>query len=315
MSDQRGARPRIAGESRHPKPDAEAAPTRTRRVYRILLYSVSILVPILLAAGITWYLAPSQEKRVQREVTQEEQRRQAAKPPLAIEYAANTSFSEPDSLILPSVPSVTIRNYLAQRRLDEKRIKSMVQKEGGLEVATLEGLDFASPSVTANRLRITLVGRSPDPVLITDISARILSKAPAWSGSVIFTAPQGAVSAEAIGFDLSSSDLEARGMTEKMELRDIAKAQPYLSTRQVTLAAGEKVSFDVVALATSSSYEWVINFKTSKGYVLTGTNNGKPWHSSSLANFYKMAWSRNFTPDLSYRSCTWHDCDPQVVGP
>ena len=95
----------------------------------------------------------------------------------------------------------------------------------------------------------------------------------------------------------------------------MAKARPYLSNRQVTLAAGEKVSFDVVALATDSSYEWVIDFKTSKGYVLTVMNNGKPWRSSSLAKSYKMAWSRNFTPDLSYRSCKWPDCDPQVVGP
>ena len=149
---------------------------------RLVGYVLTALVPILVAAGVTWYLAPGQEKRVQRSIQADEQAQQASRPPLAVEYAADTSFNEPDSLVLPTAPSPALAAYLGRRDLDEQHLKSLVHRDGGIEVVTVDGLDLSNRGRTSNKLRVTLVGRSPDPVLVTDISARIVARAAPWPG-------------------------------------------------------------------------------------------------------------------------------------
>ena len=231
-----------------------------------------------------------------------------------MEFSSYTSIEDTHSLILPLAPASEFEAYLAQPQPDENEIMAMGAEEGGLEVITIDGMDLSTGATTANRLKITLVGNRPDPVLLTNISARILSRAEPWSGGIVFTSPQGASAAEAIGFDLGGSDLNARHLSDEQPLDEVADAPRYLSDTQVTLGPGERVSFDVMAVASDSSFEWVIDVTTSDGFVLEVTNNGEPWRSSALSSSYGKAWSRNFSASQYYRICVWPDCDAEFPG-
>ena len=315
MSAGPNGRPRVAGRRRVPEVGKQEA--RRSRIARLLKTSAFVLVPILIAAGLTLYLAPWQEQRAQKGVEDARARAQVGKPSLALEQSANVSFDEPDSFLLPSPPSADISGYLGGKRLDQERIKTAVQKEGGLEIVTLDSV-LEEGGLAANRIKLTLVGRAQNPVLITDISARIVSKKAPWSSGLVYTEPQGATPAEGLGFDLNSSNLKARRISEEaLSLGDIRKAPSYLLGKQVTIARNERVTFNVVALAAGASFEWVIDFKTSDGQTLRASNNGKPWQSSSLGSSYKAAWSRSLTPDgsVAYRSCVWPHCGAQMANP
>jgi hypothetical protein len=298
-------------------PNGKKPEGRRGGVARVLKTSAVVMVPILAAAGLTLYLAPWQEQRAQKGVEDARAKAQIGKPSLALEQAVNVSFDEPDSFLFPSLPSAATASYLGGKHLDQERIKTAVQKEGGLEIVTLDN-ELREGGLAANRIRLTVVGRTQSPALVTDISARIISKEPPWSSGFIYTEPQGATAAEGLGFDLSSSNLKARRINkDALSLGDIRKAPSYLLDKQVTIARDERVTFDVVALVADASVKWVIDFTTSDGQTLTATNNGKPWQSSSLSPSYKAAWSRNFTPDgsIAYRSCVWPRCGAQMANP
>ena len=116
---------------------------------------------------------------------------------------------------------------------------------------------------------------------------------------------------EAVGFDLSGPDLHAKRMTASINLATIPAAPPYLADKQVTVAAGEKVTFDVVTLAAGGSYDWVIDVTaTSSGYVLSvdnreGRGDRPRWEPRTATPGARTS------PRTSYRRCTWPDCDAQ----
>lgn len=239
-------------------------------------------------------------------------------PQVVVEHVAYDSFPEPFDFLLPKHPDEDLRETLRSPNVDVAKLRREVAELGGREVSFLAESQFSPAGLgTVTRLRFTLRGQGSEAAfLITSIRARIIQKSGPWDAAIIHTAPQGATMAEAVGFDLTGRDLDARTLTLGDRVAAVARAPKYLQGRELTLREGELLSFDVLAVVQEGSVQWVIDIEMANGSIITVNNNGQPFDTSARASAYDEAWTRNINSSfrLVYRTCAWPDSNPHVVS-
>ncbi|MEV4005402.1 hypothetical protein [Actinomadura sp. NPDC049753] len=136
------------------------------------------------------------------------------------------------------------------------------------------------------RLRVDLEGRRENSLLIKEIKARIIRRAPPLAGAFVNGPPQGDGDVVQLGFDLDSSDLSARETTVQGEFRG-----RYIDSKFITLQRGEQIPINVVAATAKYYCEWVIEvtvWTNGRDQKMTIDDDGRPFRSTALANRYRQ---------------------------
>jgi hypothetical protein len=107
-----------------------------------------------------------------------------------------------------------------------------------------------------SRFDVSVQGAWSETVLITDIKARVLRRFGPLSGSLAVARAGGEVTVASIGFDLDAADTSAR----VLDRNDYQLAERYTDLKKITLAHGEIVPLQVVALTSRYYCEWQIEF-------------------------------------------------------
>jgi hypothetical protein len=245
---------------------------------------IAALVGVLAA----YVFGPGQAVNAQQAV-EDHQRSEAARGPAV---AARVSFDYGD---------VDGYTWVAPRPIDPtgklkvlpKDAIDKVKSAGGFQVGFTSG---GPPGQTATRLRITLVGRWFDGVVVDDLTARFLKRSAPLDTSLFYGPSQGAGDTEQLGFDLDSADLTAREATADGKL-----GAHYRSRRFITLKQNEPVVINAIAVTQRCYCEWVIDvtvtdLKNSRSsQIVTIDDNGKPFRSTALANKYQEEFNIDST--------------------
>lgn len=147
-------------------------------------------------------------------------------------------------------------------------------------------------------LRLLLEGRRSGGLVIKSMRARSLRSGEPYTGSLVTYPSAGESANVAVGFDLDSPSPVARSMDANGDL-----GRPYFSEKSITLAKGEKMSFNVVGKATRSSHRWVIDVDVElDGETKTYTVGGRGYAVTPKASTYRTAWE-----------WAWHQQPPGLV--
>jgi hypothetical protein len=107
-----------------------------------------------------------------------------------------------------------------------------------------------------------------------------------------------------IGFDLDSEDLTARQTSQAGDL-----GARYTKRKYIQLPKGENIPLQVIAYASRSYCEWVIDITTQSGgrvETLTVSDHGRPFRTTALATRYTAEYELLMT-EFPNR---WVDIDP-----
>jgi hypothetical protein len=148
-------------------------------------------------------------------------------------------------------------------------------------------------------VKVTVEGLNRSPVLIESMRARIVSRTPPISGSVLRCVVEGVLPAVEIGFNLDEPSPIARTMTE-----DGSLGTPYFEGAGLTVAEGEHVILAVTAFAEECFCRWVIEMTALvDGNMETFTidDGGRPFETSAIVTVPARRIYL-YGPDLGYCS-------------
>lgn len=126
----------------------------------------------------------------------------------------------------------------------------------------------------ASFLRLTLVGRSREPILINGMTARILAREPAAAGSIITYPSAGENQVIAVEFDLDREQPQAT-----------TDGEPYFADYSLALADREAQEMRIVARATAAAVQWELEIAyTWRGerHFLRLDNGGEPFRTTPV---------------------------------
>jgi hypothetical protein len=221
--------------------------------------------------------------------------------------------------VAPSKPSASVNNNARDRRVAAVRTEG-TGPIGDYAMASpyvfeLEGRAISNPPLPPpndligeiafrpsvqpqvdQQIVFTLVGQHYQPVQITAMTARVVSRQQPLAGTLVYVRPQGGNPTEMIGFDLDSSQLNARVLSQEpcsnvnVPCHPGPTAQDYLDSRQVTLARDERISFDTSIFTTTCRCQFVLDIAFSDGSTITVDNKGQPWFISGFSPYYKRSY-------------------------
>lgn len=180
---------------------------------------------------------------------------------------------------------------------------------------------YSETEVSSGQYSFTLTGNHSTPVRITKIQAVIDARRPPPAGTVFYAVPQGAVGKEDFAIDLRSQDLNARVQDED----GWPTAKHYLDQKTVTLAKGESIGFNIMALApfydADIDYHLEITFD-DESTVKVLNKEDKPFrmvsYPSRAARGYTIAKDGPDKDDLSNYgifACSWPEqCRRNALG-
>jgi hypothetical protein len=213
-------------------------------------------------------------------------------PPLRFSTSSNAVLDGGESWVLPKPlspqdeRSLDLANPNFLDGLDRFRERLATEYDGVRLGVHFFGEKQFSP------LQITVEGRRDDPVLIRDMRARVTSRQPPLSGTLIYGMPQGVDPVVEIAFDLDSLGPVAMSTDESGH-----PLAPYFATNVVTLGKGEKAVFSIRAYTATCYCEWeidvyaVVDGRDEKYTIRDGT---RPLRTTAWAPSYDVAYSFNF---------------------
>jgi hypothetical protein len=279
----------------------------------------AVLAPVLLAilgglAGtiFTYWLAPQQQVRQQQGVDDAQNAADASNPPVLVEnqrYQGSTGVDSTSRVLeLGEVQkAVKFGNDLAPGQ-DPVLLPPGEHAAVGMAQRMVTSDGHPQPRVF-DQMYVTLAGNHYKPVKVTRIVARVVERREPLAGTVVYAAPQGASDPESLGFDLDSSDLNARVVvTLPGEAVPTDTSKHYLDARQVTLNKDETLEFEITAFTTTCACRFVIDVSTDDGRTITVDNHGKPWEISAFSPTYARSYAIEYA-DTGYHvvPCSWPD--------
>ena len=148
------------------------------------------------------------------------------------------------------------------------------------------------PKVSSGEIYVTLTGRGAKPTLLTLVRVKIVSSRKPDGGTLVYVPGEGSDPLQGVGFNLDSTDLNGRLVSEPESAAESPRmlTRHYLDEKQVTLAKDESITFDLAPQTSKCSCEFVFEFGTSDGQILTVSDGGKPWQLSALSDHYEKAY-------------------------
>ena len=221
-------------------PTPPMPPARWRTLWTRLTSPLALTcVGVLLAAGLTFWIAPSQQVRQQQGLDDEQARADASSPSIVIQH--QRYGYEVRSAATSRVFSLS---QLPQDFKDPYSIPSserLLPPGENIPPSPLENIVFdrAQPRVYDTVL-FTMMGNHYKPVKISDITIQVVRRESPPGGTLVFAAPQGASDVESIGFDLDSPDLNAR-VTTNDGTKPHSTTAHYFNDRQIVLNRFESI--------------------------------------------------------------------------
>jgi hypothetical protein len=136
-------------------------------------------------------------------------------------------------------------------------------------------------------LLLTLEGRSVDPVRVSGLRSRVVTRQPPLSGAVVRSPSAGEQRIVAAHLDLEEDDAPARGDDGHEYFRDYV----------LTLGRGESFMYRIIARVERSTCEWelVLNYShRGAEHELVVDNAGEPFRTAAraeqVAGTYEWAW-------------------------
>jgi hypothetical protein len=171
-------------------------------------------------------------------------------------------------------------------------------------------ISHGAVDVSPSNLKITIEGRSSATVVINDVRARVLSRDDVPEATLVTCPSAGANEAIGFGFRLSEVTPIAREIASNFPT---VLGKSFFATRNVTVADGEALRFDVQAQADAGTYSWVIDIDAvvnGQRSVLTIDDDGHPFRTSSppSAPAQTWDWAWNESPRRFVNCANTTDC-------
>lgn len=147
-----------------------------------------------------------------------------------------------------------------------------------------------SAPVGVHGTTVTVEGAQARQVLITNMRARILSRGPNFTGTLLNDPPQGSVSAEQIIFNLDESSPVARHPEAAHH------GAPYFAEKATQLTDGELAIFKIQTRSQRFQYRWVIDIDMvvdGKPQTYTAKPEGRPFEMTGSGHQYGVTFERN----------------------
>ncbi len=256
-----------------------------------------VLVPLALAVVTEQYAsrlalqqAGEQEIAAQRAVEEAEERKESARPPLAVEVRQ----------LLPDAWSWAFEDALDERELAHAgellsmKVGGNLKESGEADEAMtrLGGLRLDQAKVDGNwvpvsKHHVTLIGQRRDPVLVRGLEVRVVDRREPPTGTLLATAAQGANEVQPVLVDLDGSDLRLHTVRATSDIpADLRPVAPHLDRCTLDLAEHEQHGFELYVVSRTCWCQWELVIETvvddqeeSIAVRSDGTASGEPFET------------------------------------
>lgn len=266
---------------------------------------------VLLAVALTviagYVFGPGQTAAGNKK-TQAQERGAVNAGPL-LDWQVDYAYGQQDGFVWVSPRPVDPDGSHKSFPMSDGSVVSAIRDRGGFEIGLTPADQHTARHETATRLRLTLVGHRYDGLVVRGLRARVVKRSRPLDASIFFGSPQGAGEPERMGFDLDSSDPQARLLAP-----DGSLSVAYADSRWIKLERREPIVITAVGFTSQCYCEWVIDVtaadvtRLDDPQVTTIDDHGRPFRSTATTSSYREA----YVADLNKR--LWRRVDSRTLG-